>query len=153
MKEIKVKVFNAYSCNEEYYKKEYDVNDYLIFEYHNQIIKKDGFVLSNKDWRGKLPKIKPLPEDIVEKTKYELDENERVTLSMLKDTEKQLKNLYDSAKRKREKYEGLLLKQLGEDIFLGERWDCNLSPFGYCIYDYKYDEPTCIFCGEPEERK
>lgn len=34
-------------------------------------------------------------------------------------------------------------------------WDCPKSPFGYCAYD-KVDDPawdTCLFCGEPYERK
>ena len=40
-----------------------------------------------------------------------------------------------------------------KDIYDGDRWDCNLSPLGYCLYSDDEGEPTCIFCGEPEERK
>jgi len=34
-------------------------------------------------------------------------------------------------------------------------WRCEASPCGYCTYDSVNDRAhdTCIFCGEPEERK
>lgn len=34
-------------------------------------------------------------------------------------------------------------------------WECPSSPFGWCAYHTVLDpaHDTCIFCGEPEERK
>jgi hypothetical protein len=34
-------------------------------------------------------------------------------------------------------------------------WDCNESPIGLCLY-HNIEDPahdSCIYCGEPEERK
>ncbi len=156
MKKIKVKVFDAYSVDDEY-KDILGIDNGFIFEYHNQIVGKDGFVHPRKHWKDKLPAFKPLPEHLNLVVRYELDDEERQTLSMLKSTEDQLKKIYDSAKRKRLKYKKLLLNKVvreNDDIFEGEQWECKLSPFGHCIYHYdEGGEISCIFCGEPEERK
>lgn len=35
-------------------------------------------------------------------------------------------------------------------------WDCPNSPTKHCVYGdelHKYDEDSCIYCGQPEERK
>ena len=146
MKQIKVKVFDAYSVSDSDEKFYYANID--IFDYHNQIIRKDGTI------KGK---FKPLEHNLIEKIKYELDEDEQLTYKMIKDTTKKAKDLYDSCKRKEDKYKKLLVSKINinEDLYDGEKWKCDFSPVGHCIY--KYDENgsqyECIFCGEPEERK
>ena len=146
MKQIKVKVFDAYSVSDSDEKFYYANID--IFDYHNQIIRKDGTI------KGK---FKPLEHNLIEKIKYELDEDEQLTYKMIKDTTKKAKDLYDSCKRKEDKYKKLLISKINinEDLYDGEKWKCDFSPVGHCIY--KYDENgsqyECIFCGEPEERK
>lgn len=33
-------------------------------------------------------------------------------------------------------------------------WDCENSPVKKCVYDWDdFGDESCIFCGEPEERK
>lgn len=144
MNKIKVKVFDAYSVSDSDEKFYYANID--IFDYHNQIIRKDGTI------KGK---FKPLEHNLIEKIKYELDEIEKMTLKMLKDNTKQARNFYDSCKRKQHKFESMLIQSMDidKDIYDGDRWDCNLSPLGYCLYSDDEGEPICIFCGEPEERK
>lgn len=152
---IKVKVFDAYKALEhlEYYK-ELGISDYNLFEYHNQIINKKGLIKPETGFFKKLQPIKPLDEDLIKKDKYELDNDEKMTLKMLKDSTKQAKDLYDSCKRKQHKYENILLNKIDKDFYDGDRWDCSLSPLGYCLYsEDECGEPRCIFCGEPEERK
>lgn len=146
LKKTVVKVFDAYSVSDSDEKFYYANID--IFEYHNQIIRKDGTI------KGK---FKPLKHNLIEKIKYELDEYEKLTFKMMKDTTKKAKDLYDSCKRKEDKYEKLLISKIcdNEDLYEGDKWECDFSPVGHCIY--KYDEGgnqyECIFCGEPEERK
>ena len=46
--------------------------------------------------------------------------------------------------------------QFKTDLGRAHLWDCDDSPFGYCAYNVRdrgmrYD--SCIFCGEPDERK
>jgi hypothetical protein len=39
------------------------------------------------------------------------------------------------------------------DLVLGG-WECEKSPTGYCVYhDEDSMHDTCLFCGDPEERK
>lgn len=155
----KVKVFDAYEAHHKHfdYYKSLGLTDFSIFDYHNQIVNKNGMIKLRPEakWR-KLNPIKPLEEDLVEKDKYELDELEKMTLKMLKDNVKQAKDFYDSCKRKQSRFESMLIQRINTDkeIYDGDRWDCNLSPLGYCLYSYdESGEPCCIFCGEPEERK
>lgn len=156
MNKIKVKVFDAYevSNEDESYYTCMGVSD--IFDYHNSIVNGKGMIKPNRDvsWK-KLKPIKPMEKHLVEKDKYELDEIEKMTLKMLKDNTKQARNFYDSCKRKQHKFESMLIQSIDtdKDIYDGDRWDCNLSPLGYCLYSDDEGEPTCIFCGEPEERK
>lgn len=157
----KVKVFDAYEASFnnkslDYYKS-LGLSSSDLFDYHNQILGKNGLVkpCSRAKWRNLNP-IKPLEEDLVEKDKYELDNLEKMTLKMLKDSTKQAKDLYDSCKRKQHKFEDMLIQNIDidKDIYNGDKWDCNFSPLGYCLYSYdESGEPCCIFCGEPEERK
>lgn len=157
MKKRKVKVFDAYSVelaeDEKYYE---SIGVLDIFDYHNSIVNSKGMIKPNKNasWK-KLKPIKPMDKHLVEKDKYELDDLEKMTLKMLKDNTKQAKDFYDSCKRKQRKFECMLVQELdiNEEIYDGERWDCNLSPLGYCLYSDEDGESTCIFCGEPEERK
>ena len=135
----KVKIFNAYNCDR--------LDD--PFKYHNCIVKKNGKIKDN---------ITPLDEEIDEKELWELDDEERAVLQMLKSSVEQAKDIYDSALRKQRRYENILIQKVCDemkidvcDIFLSNN-KCDLSPIGKCAYDCDY-EPTCIFCGEPEETK
>jgi hypothetical protein len=41
------------------------------------------------------------------------------------------------------------------DLVIGDFWECPESPTGFCVYD-QYEDPahdSCIFCGDPAERK
>ena len=158
MNKIKVKVFDAYEV-EDKDKKYYEdlginTNGFDLFDYHNQIVNKNGFINPHTKY-GKLKPIKPLEKHLVEKDKYELNDLEKMTFKMLKDNTRQAKDFYDSCKRKQNKFESLLIQSLDidKDLYDGDRWDCNLSPLGYCLYEYDEGEYCCVFCGEPEERK
>ena len=159
MNKIKVKVFDAYLVEDEdkkYYKDlGIDINGFGLFDYHNQIVNKKGILRPHTRF-GILKPIKPLEKHLVEKDKYELDELERMALKMLKDNTKQAEDLYDSCKRKQDRFERMLIQSIDvtKDLYNGEKWDCSLSPLGYCVYEEdECGELTCIFCGEPEERK
>ena len=135
----KVKIFNAYNCDR--------LDD--PFKYHNCIVKKNGKIKDN---------ITPLDEEIDEKELWELDDEERAVLQMLKSSVEQAKDIYDSALRKQRRYENILIQKVCDemkidvcDIFLSND-KCDLSPIGKCAY-YCDCEPACIFCGEPEETK
>lgn len=135
----KVKIFNAYNCDR--------LDD--PFKYHNCIVKKNGKIKDN---------IIPLDEEIDKKELWELDDEERAVLQMLKSSVEQAKDIYDSALRKQRRYENILIQKVCDemkidacDIFLSNN-KCDLSPIGKCAYDCDC-EPICIFCGEPEERK
>ena len=89
---------------------------------------------------------------------WELEDEERAVLQMLKSSVEQAKDIYDSALRKQKRYENILIQKVCDemkidvcDIFLSNN-KCDLSPIGECAY-YCDCEPTCIFCGEPEETK
>lgn len=157
MNKKEVKVFDAYSVkdSDEKYYKELGIPSYALFDYHNQILRKDGTI--KPLYNSIAPNcIKPLEQNIVTKTKYELDDKEQVVLSMLKHSVKKAKDLYDSCERKYNKYEHLLISSLPieDTLYDGEYWKCNLSPVGRCIYKIDSSgESVCVFCGEPEERK
>lgn len=156
MNKIKVKVFDAYEVSDEDEKNYTYMGVLDIFDYHNSIVNSKGMIKLNRGSSlSKLKSIKPMEKHLVEKYKYELDDIESMTLKMLKDSTRQAENFYDGCKRKQHKFEQMLIQNIDKDknIYDGERWDCNLSPLGYCLYSYEGGEPTCIFCGEPEERK
>lgn len=158
MNKKEVKVFDAYSVEDEE-KKYYSnlgLDNYYLMKYHNCVLRKNGTIKPTGLFTKHLKPIKPLDKNLVIKTKWELDPIEKETLSMLKSSVKKSKDLYDSCKRKYERYESLLIGSLPieEDLYDGEEWDCELSPIGRCIYKVEdCGESTCIFCGEPEERK
>lgn len=157
MTQKEVKVFDLYSVTKEdkKYYEELGIPTYCLNEYHNQIVKKDGTVKLKYSSKV-LKNIKPLENNITTKVKWELDSTEGETLSMLKNSIKKSKDLYDSCKRKYERYEHLLVGSLPieDKVFEGERHKCNLSPIGRCIYkEDASGEYECVFCGEPEERK
>ena len=156
MKKIKIKIFDAYSVEDEEYYKSLGINEDDLFEYHNQQINAKGLVNPKHHYKNRLKPIKPLQHDIKEYIKYELEEDEKETLQMLKNTMNQAEQLYDSWKRKYHKYETTLIEKLDIDvnIYEGDYWECKLSPVGRCLYteDF-YGESVCVFCGEPEERK
>lgn len=158
MNKKEVKVFDAYSVKdeEEKYYSNLGLDNYYLMKYHNCVLRKNGTIKPTGLFTKHLKPIKPLDKNLVIKTKWELDPIEKETLSMLKSSVKKSKDLYDSCKRKYERYESLLIGSLPveEDLYDGEEWDCELSPIGRCIYKIEdCGEPTCIFCGEPEERK
>jgi hypothetical protein len=37
--------------------------------------------------------------------------------------------------------------------FYHSDWDCKESPTGCCMYTYYSTYDSCIFCGDPDERK
>ena len=158
MNKKEVKVFDAYSVEDEE-KKYYSnlgLDNYYLMKYHNCVLRKNGTIKPTSLFTKHLKPIKPLDKNLVTKIKWELDSVEKETLSMLKSSVKKSKDLYDSCKRKYERYERLLIGSLPieEDLYNGEEWDCELSPIGRCIYKVEdCGESTCIFCGEPEERK
>ena len=158
MNKKEVKVFDAYSVEDEE-KKYYSnlgLDNYYLMKYHNCVLRKNGTIKPTSLFTKHLKPIKPLDKNLVTKIKWELDSVEKETLSMLKSSVKKSKDLYDSCKRKYERYERLLIGSLPieEDLYDSEEWDCELSPIGRCIYKVEdCGESTCIFCGEPEERK
>ena len=157
MNKKEVKVFDAYEVDYED-KKYYEslgIPSYSLFEYHNQIVRKNGTVKPKYSSRVLKP-IKPLDKNLVIKIKWELDPIEKETLSMLKSSVKKAKDLYDSCERKYNRYERLLISSLPieEDLYDGDHWGCELSPIGRCVYKIDSSgESICVFCGEPEERK
>ena len=43
----------------------------------------------------------------------------------------------------------------GHNHVVDTMWGCEDSPFGWCAY-HRFDDPahdSCIFCGDPQERK
>lgn len=140
-----VKVFSPEHCGYEYLKQTYGDQNISIFDIEDMVnkpINKKGLVDN---------KFKPIDKDIEVKTKYELDVQEKQTMDMMKHTMKQAEDLYESTKRKFNRYMNLLfIKEFpNRDIYFGDAWDCPLSPINRCVYEG--DE--CIFCGNPEERK
>lgn len=159
MESKKVKVFNAYEGDEEYYKN-LGIEYFDYWDVHKKPLNKDGCVKLPKKHMSKIDKFEPLDKDISEALQFKMDKTEESTLQMFKSSEEQAKDLLDSAKRKRKRYERFLLekccKDLGidvDDVLEGDIWDCHLSPFGHCLYHYVDGDLECIFCGQPEERK
>ena len=77
-----------------------------------------------------------------------------------------IKDEFDSINGSLETFEGVLRVTIIDEMSTSKRpihyhdvsfgdWDCEDSPTGYCIYgfydDYAHD--SCIYCGEPDERK
>ena len=161
MKKIQVKVFNAYTDfkNRKYYEDQAKDEDYFdIFDFHNSILDDDGYVSENKDYGISLSnlKIKPLEEDIEIKTKYVLDDEEQNKLDNLEKEIEECEKKYIESKQHLSAYQNELLEKAGIDFYLLEgtdAWKCNLSPLGRCVYEWDGNEYSCIFCGEPEERK
>ena len=88
----------------------------------------------------------------------ELDKMEKATLQMFRSSTKQAEKVFDSCKRKQQRYENFLMikicEKMGinpEEICVGE-CHCKPSPIGKCAYQFAESE-GCIFCGEPEECK
>lgn len=155
MKKIKIKVFDANNVSNKEYYKQLGLNIYDLEKYHNQILNNKGMIKPKKNNLGITKLIKPLDEDLEERFKYELDKDEKLALSIMKNNLDQAEKLYDSAKRKYHKYLNTLIEKLDiEEVYDGEDWNCSLSPFGKCLYHQDSSgEYLCIFCGEPEERK
>lgn len=152
MKKIKVRVFDAYKnySNQDYYK---SLGCYDIFDLHMKIVDKDNCIKLNGT------KIQIRDEDITEVDKVEFDYIERDALKMFKSSTEKARDLYDSCLRKEKRFKNILLEaacsSLGiYDVFEGEKWKCDLSPFGHCVYHSdESGESVCVFCGQPEERK
>lgn len=151
-----VNVFDFYLVKDEdkeYYEQFCDFDNLEL--YHNKVVNDKG-IIKLKGY----PDVTPKLGHCTFTNKFELDKDEKDTLQMFNSTVKQAKDLYDSAKRKKDRYVGMLLRKAckelevdSNEVFFGDDWNCNFSPLGHCIYKYDCGEPTCIFCGEPEERK
>lgn len=74
-----------------------------------------------------------------------------------------LENYLNSAISSLEHMRELLPKVIAKESVLGDEskdypwqfahgdWDCEGSPTKYCMYTNDWD--SCIFCGQPDERK
>lgn len=152
MKQVQVKVFNAYIYDDEgrEYYKQFDLGWRTKYDFHNQLVDENGYV-----WHDGI-KIKPREQDIKVVTKYVLEDKEK---QQIEDLEKTIKECQEKIRRletEQFRFYRKTMKQLGydnpEEFWLGT-WDCNLSPFGQCVCHWDGNDETCIFCGEPEERK
>lgn len=96
---------------------------------------------ANIKTNGKM--IEVAPNLVKQMDYYEFDSDEKFGLSMLKNSTKQAKDLYESALRKQNKYERLLLDKINKDAVFSDS-PCELSPFNKCCYA----DEKCIFCGK-----
>lgn len=87
--------------------------------------------------------IEVAPNLVKQMDYYEFDSDEKFGLSMFKSSTKQAKDLYESALRKQNKYERLLLDKINKDAVFSDK-PCELSPFDKCCYA----DEKCIFCGK-----
>lgn len=152
-----IKIFDAYSVTDKDRNYYYDLglSDSNIFEYHNAILRKNGTIKPNNSCNNYLKAIKPLDDNIKITTKWELDEVEKELLAMLKNSAKKAKDVYDSCERKYNRYQRILFNSLALDteLYEGKFRNCNLSPFGKCVYKRnQYNEFICVFCGLLEEK-
>lgn len=151
LKSTKVKVFDAYFYDkegDEYYR-QFDLGWHSLFDFHNQIVDKDGYVSD-----GPL-KIKPRPQDMKEVTRFEFDDMERKNYKIHQDTIKMYEDKLKQAEKDLTKWMEEAIKLTGfspDGCYLGD-WDCELSPFGICVCRWDGNDETCIYCGEPDERK
>ena len=66
----------------------------------------------------------------------------------------------DETKTKVDKLVALMVQRdfwdiAADDIHCPFYWECEKSPFGWCVYNIDIDpaEDQCIYCGEPLERE
>lgn len=148
MKKIKVKVFDAYKVpyNSTLHNLKIGYKD--IYDFHNHIIDVNGFVWDEDDGFE-------VPERFTnEVEKYELEPKEKANLHTKASLIEMYKQNLEEAEQEYHKYLKEILKDLDlpEGAFMSE-WDCQLSPIGNCICCWDGSDDTCIFCGEPDERK
>ncbi len=76
--------------------------------------------------------------------------------------QKERESLYGQIENAQYRYEELIertlerLQQINPEITaISEYWDCRLSPVGMCVYNEDEDpmRDSCLYCGDPEERK
>lgn len=153
MKRNKVKVFNAYGHDkdgEEYYYNNIDMKWKSKYEFHNHIIGNDGYVEDDDI------KFKPREQDIVEVDKFDLEDKDKDYITSLHNLIEDCKAKIRQAETDEFKFYRNKMKEMGfdnpEEFWLGT-WDCPLSPFNQCVCHWDGNDDTCIFCGEPEERK
>jgi hypothetical protein len=72
---------------------------------------------------------------------FELEDNERVTLQMFKSSVTQARDLLDSALRKQQRFESILMSKVFSGSVRSDK-KCKLSPLGNCWFI----EDTCVFC-------
>lgn len=149
MKKIKVKVFDAYSkhSDDEFFDN-LNLGWRNKFDFHMHIIDSDGYVWDD-DIGFKVPE-----EYITETYKYELDPVEKSNLHILDENVKLFTEKLENAEQAYHNYMADLISNMDipECVYLSE-WDCELSPFGYCLCCWDGNDDTCVFCGEPDERK
>lgn len=141
-----VQVFNANTLTEQdlqFYKEQTDLDIKL---FHNQQVNKQGYVKYN--YNNSITKIKTLPQNIVDKEIIVLDDFEHATYTMFKHNTDKARDLYDSCKRKQDRFQNMLLQKLTKlnNLSIGTV-DCDISPIGKCICNLDSDSNGCIFCG------
>ena len=95
-------------------------------------------------------------QDTVETIKYELTNTEKKEYTKIKKNIIKYSSLLKNEQDKLKYFENNIINNLNinENLYEGEYWNCCLSPIGRCIYHMDNNgELSCIFCGEPEERK
>lgn len=149
MKKIRVKVFDAYAehSDDEFFDS-LNLGWRDKFDFHMHLIDNDGYVWDD-DVGFKAPK-----EYITEEYKYELEPEEKSNLHILDENVKLFAEKLERAEQDYHNYMTDLLSKLDipDDVFLSE-WDCPLSPIGQCLCHWDGSDNTCVFCGEPDERK
>lgn len=76
-----------------------------------------------------------------------------------KDIDKAIRDIDAAYKKLEDLYDGLsdeISRQIGQRVCLETSdWECEKSPIGVCCFDVcsDTDNDTCVFCGEPDERK
>lgn len=148
MKKIKVKVFNAYKSDNDEFLDNINLGWRDKFDFHMHIIDKDGYVW-NEEVGFKVP-----DEYIEETYKYELEPKEKANLHTKKIIFELAEQKLNEAEQDYHNFFVDLFSKIdnSEDLFLSE-WSCELSPIGNCICKWDGNDNTCIFCGEPDERK
>lgn len=159
MEKIKVKVFDAYSGsdNEEYYENQVKDQYFNIWDFQNKILDDEGYIKVDYFGGKQIVKIKPLKKDLRVKTKYILDKEEKENLDKLQHIIDENERKLKESKKDIIDYVHELMKETGVKSYLAledtDGWKCGLSPFGRCVYSWDGSDYSCIFCGEPEERK
>ena len=148
MRVSKVKVFNSNIREEDLqYYTDLGLDKQMLNICNNKILNSKGTIKV----KG-VPTFIPLEHNLILKDKYELVKDEQSALQMFKSSEKQASDMLDSCKRKRERFEKLMIELACQkleidvnDTYIGNV-DCDFSPLNKCVYV----DGKCIFCGGDE---